>query len=207
MRCRTWLHRDPPRTMNGSKPALSPSLLQRVAAGDPAAMQPCIDEFGGLVWSLARRLCPTASEAEDAVQEVFISLWENAGRFDPDKGSETTFVAMIARRRIIDRGRQRARQQRLIDESRTRETPPTERRSDDAIGDEAARALRAMSRLSADQQRVLQLAIHYGYTHEQIATITRMPLGTVKTNVRRGLIRIRDLLADERFDRQVEAAR
>ncbi|MBU3729210.1 MAG: sigma-70 family RNA polymerase sigma factor [Phycisphaerales bacterium] len=65
--------------------------------------------FSGLVWSIARKLSADPSDAEDAVQEVFIDLWRSAHRFDPAKGTETTFVATIARRRLIDRGRRRQR--------------------------------------------------------------------------------------------------
>ena len=86
-----------------------PSILERVARGDPGAPAACIERFRGLVWSLARRLCANASDAEDAVQEIFIDVWKSASRFDPAIASETTFVAMIARRRLIDRGRRRMR--------------------------------------------------------------------------------------------------
>jgi RNA polymerase sigma-70 factor (ECF subfamily) len=71
-----------------------------VGEGDTRAVAECIDRFGGLIWSLARRLSAGPADAEDAVQEVFIALWENAGRFDPEKGAEVTFVAMIARPRL-----------------------------------------------------------------------------------------------------------
>ena len=80
-----------------------------VAGGDAGAVRECLDAYGGLVWSLARRLSPGEAEAEDAVQEIFIELWSKAGRYDEGRASETTFVAMIARRRLIDRWRQRGR--------------------------------------------------------------------------------------------------
>ena len=88
---------------------MSDSILQRVAAGDTEAVAACIDRFGGLVWSLARRFLDRPTEAEDAVQEIFIELWKSASRFDPSIASETTFVAMIARRRLIDRQRKLGR--------------------------------------------------------------------------------------------------
>ena len=79
------------------------SILSRVASGDPTAVEQCIARYGGLVWTIARKLSPTLADAEDAVQEVFVQLWQQAKRFDPSCGSEATFVTMIARRRLIDR--------------------------------------------------------------------------------------------------------
>ncbi|MHC4990042.1 MAG: RNA polymerase sigma factor [Planctomycetota bacterium] len=175
---------------------MSDFVLQRVAAGDMAAMQDCIDTYGGLVWSLARRFTPSAAEAEDAVQEVFIALWENAGRFDEAQGTEVTFVAMIARRRLIDRGRKRERQKRLLTNLKESKEAEVETATSNPAAkiDEADRAMAALQQLSPPQQRVLRLSIHQGYTHEQIAECTGFPLGTVKTHARRGLQRIREIL-------------
>ncbi len=83
--------------------SMNPSVLQRIAAGDSTAVRECIDRFGALVWSLARRLSRTAADAEDATQEIFLDIWRSAARFDASQGSEKVFVAMIARRRLIDR--------------------------------------------------------------------------------------------------------
>lgn len=77
---------------------MNPSLLQRIAGGDSAAVSECITKYGALVWSLARRLSRTASDAEDATQEIFLDIWRSAGRFDPSQGSDQIFIAMIARR-------------------------------------------------------------------------------------------------------------
>ncbi len=86
-------------------PILCQTILQRVAAGDSSAVDDCLAQYGALVWSLARRHSPNYSDAEDAVQEAFLGIWQGAGRFDPEKGSETTFITMIVRRRLIDRRR------------------------------------------------------------------------------------------------------
>lgn len=172
------------------------SILERVASGDPAAPAACIDRFGGLVWSLARRLCASAADAEDAVQEIFIDIWKSAGRFDPAIASETTFVAMIARRRLIDRGRRRMRRPEVPQIADTiADASPRNDRTD--TQEQAGIAQRAFAQLRPEQQQVLQLAIHHGCSHEQIATATGMPLGTVKTHARRGLIKIRQILADQ----------
>ena len=85
------------------------TLLQRVADGDAAAVDECLSEYGGLVWSLARKMCPRHEDAEDAVQEIFIEVWRKADNYDPDVASEATYITMIARRRLIDRYRRRSR--------------------------------------------------------------------------------------------------
>jgi len=172
-------------------------ILQAVAGGDAGAMRECMDRFGGLVWSLAKRLSPTTADADDAVQEIFVDLWRSAGRFDPSIGSETTFVAMIARRRLIDRGRRRSRR---IDAAPLPEAPPaapgpTVDRTE--LAEEAGRAEAALRQLRPEQQRVLQLSIFHGASHEDIARSTGLPLGTVKTHARRGLIRLREILEAE----------
>src|ERR1043165_482447 len=89
------------------QPAPELALLARVAGGDPRAVRDCIARYGGLVWSIARRF--EGADAEDAVQEIFLDLWKSAARFDPQIASEPAFVAMIARRRLIDRRRTRRR--------------------------------------------------------------------------------------------------
>ena len=170
-------------------------ILQRVASGEAAAVQECLDRYGGLVWSLARRFCSNREEAEDAAQEVFIEIWNKAGRYDATLSSEITFIAMIARRRLIDRGRrrQRAIQAESIDDDSNFPTDDQAQELVD-IGDEAAKAANALQRLRPDEQRVLKLSIYEGLSHDQIAKVTTLPLGTVKTHLRRGLARVREML-------------
>jgi RNA polymerase sigma factor (sigma-70 family) len=174
---------------------LGAPILHRVAAGESTAIQECLDRYGGLVWSLARRFSKEASEAEDAAQEVFIELWKKAERFDPSLASEMTFVAMIARRRLIDRSR---RKQRTFATETLDENPAVAVRdrgqAEVDLCDEAARASQALSRLKPEQRRVLELSIYGGLSHEEIARTTKLPLGTVKTHARRGLARVRELL-------------
>jgi len=185
---------------------LSESVLQRVAAGDTAAVAECVDTYGGLVWSLARRLLRHPADAEDAVQEVFIELWKNASRFDPKVASETTFVAMIARRRLIDRQRRHARRPEgdpvAIDDLPL--SAPDEAEHLD-LSDEAAKAAAAMEQLKPEQRSVLRLAVCHGWPHQLIADRLSLPLGTVKTYVRRGLMKVREELAGELRIRDEEA--
>lgn len=172
-------------------------VLHRVARGEAGAVDECIDRFGGLVWSLARKLCPDRSEAEDVVQEIFVSVWKSAERYDPAMGSEATFIATIARRRLIDRARRRQRtlgaapldESYAVPDSSDRQQGPGRESTHDA-----AAAERALRELSEEQQRVLRMSIMHGLSHEQIARATDMPLGTVKTHIRRGLIKVRNIL-------------
>ncbi|TVQ54272.1 MAG: sigma-70 family RNA polymerase sigma factor [Phycisphaerales bacterium] len=173
------------------------TLLQRIAAGEQQAVKDCIDQYSGLIWSLARRLSGNPAEAEEGVQEVFIHLWEHADRFDPTIASETTFIAMLARRRLIDRRRKFGRR---LDSAPLPERPVAgdapESNAAEA-SDEALRVREAMGELRPEQQQVLQLSIMHGHTYEQIARTLEMPVGTVKTHARRGMIRLRDLLNDD----------
>ena len=170
------------------------SLLRRVASGDHAAVEEVLDRYGGLVWSLARRYCGNLTDAEDAAQEVFVDVWRSAARFDGAVAGEATFIAMIARRRLIDRSRTNARRP----EPGQLPTELTAAGVDQAkraeFGDDVARAASALSALRPEQQQVLRLSIYDGLSHDQIAQITGLPLGTVKTHARRGLLRMRELV-------------
>jgi RNA polymerase sigma-70 factor (ECF subfamily) len=173
---------------------VSDLLLPNVAKGEPEAVRACINRFGGLVWSLARRMCPTDAQAEDAVQEIFVEVWKNAYRYDERVASETAFVAMLARRRLIDRRRRESRRldrQVLADDAGPAQV---DRASPLDDSDDVRKASDALTRLSDEQQRVLRLSIFQGLSHEKIATSTGLPLGTVKTHARRGLIKLRELL-------------
>jgi len=174
-------------------------LLPRIAAGDRGAVREFLSRYGGLVWSLARRM--DAEDAEDAAQEVFVELWRCADRFDPSVASEATFVAMIARRRLIDRTRRKSRRPResaFVEEVAGPESaaPPVGRNVE--IGEEAMLARSVMETLSPEQQRVLRLTVIQGLTQEEAAAATGLPLGTVKTYARRGLMKIREAIAISR---------
>ncbi len=170
------------------------SLLRRVATGDSSAVDEVLDRYGGLVWSLARRFCPNSADAEDAAQEVFIDLWQSARRFDESLASEATFVAMIARRRLIDRFRRSGRRRDLAGlatDVAGNDNNPSVRAE---MLDEVAKISAAMTSLRPEQQQVLKLSIYDGLTHDEIARSTGLPLGTVKTHARRGLMRIREVV-------------
>jgi len=174
---------------------MNPSVLQRVAGGDPFAVRECIDRYGALVWSLARRLSRTTIDAEDATQEIFLDIWRSAGRFDASQGSEGVFIAMIARRRLIDRLCKRSPEPPMgstdvldfaawLDPGYAPQNPV-----------EADRALRALSELRPEHRQVLELGLLHGLSQSEIATRLSLPLGTVKSFMRRGLIAVREFMS------------
>lgn len=173
---------------------MAEAILKRIASGDRSAVQDCLDKYGGLVWSLARKMLRGSDDAEDVVQEIFIDIWKNAERFDEAQASETTFVAMIARRRLIDRIRYSSR--RISADSLEDVVREPANRSDQKIqlSVEAGQVAEAMRTLRPEQQQVLQLSIVQGLSHQEIADATGMPLGTVKTHARRGIIQAREFL-------------
>ena len=182
---------------------VSLSLLERTAAGDESAVRECMDQYGGLVWTIARRFSESAADAEDASQEIFLEIWKSAARFDPARGSESLFITTIARRRSIDRLR-----------SRNRRPPPEvfdEQETDAGIASAASAepvfftsevdaAKAALAELDAGERETLLLGIVEGMTHSEIATHTRRPLGTVKTQLRRGLEKVRRKLGKGGID-------
>ena len=176
---------------------MSETVLDGVARGDGHAMRQCIERFGGLVWAIARRMTRSRADAEDAVQEVFVDVWRSAGRYDPAQGSEKVFIATIARRRLIDRIRRGRLQQHTTDESALDDLRFAEPGNHGEVRAEAERAARAVARLRPQQQRILRMGLLEGMTHSEIASATGLPLGTVKTLMRRGLIQAREWLGVE----------
>ena len=182
------------------------SILKRIASGERQAVDDCLNKYGGLVWSLARKMLRNSDDAEDAVQEIFIDVWKNAERYDESQASETTFIAMIARRRLIDRIRHSNR--RISADSLEDVVAEPSERTDRKIqlSVEAGEAAEALRTLRPEQQQVLQLSIVQGLSHQEIADATGMPLGTVKTHARRGILQARQYLGLGSGDNKGEVA-
>lgn len=171
------------------------TILERIAAGDQTAVEKCLQQYGGLVWSLAKRLLPNASDAEDAAQEVFVEIWKKAGTFDATKASESTFITLIARRRIIDRMRRSSSDVDTHSMSTVDfEIPETVYAEPLELADEANKALDCVRKLSSQQRQVIQLSIHHGVSHQGISERLSLPLGTVKSFARRALLQLRECM-------------
>ncbi len=181
------------------EPSQSSNLLERVGAGDKPAVREMIDRFGPLVWSMINTFSLTRADAEDAAQDVFIHVWKKARMYDPRFGTEDQFVAVLARRRLIDRYRTNtARAERPLDETRLPALPGDNLH---AQSHDARVARECMSTLIEEDRTVLLLSVVRGLTHDQIARHLSIPLGTVKTCIYRALGTLRDKLT--RSEREI----
>lgn len=169
-------------------------LLQQVAQGIEHAMEHCVTKYGGLVWSIAQRYAKDRSSAEDIVQETFTDLWKSANRYDPSVATESTFIGMLARRRAIDFARKESRQPFLEPLPDAESLPHVSPEPSAASRCESQDVRDAIKQLPGETQQIFSLHFDEGMTHPEIAEKTGIPLGTIKTRLRRGLIDVRNIL-------------
>jgi len=156
-------------------------------------MNLCIDRYGGIVWAIARRYIKDTADAEDLVQEVFTEIWKKASSFDPNVASESTFIGLIARRRAIDFLRRLGRRPEFEPLSAAESLPfPTAQNCSVTCDPEIVKS--SVASLAEDTRQLFSLFFDDGFTHPEIAEKTGIPLGTVKTRLRRGLIALREQL-------------
>ncbi len=167
-------------------------ILVRVAEQDRSAFDEFYDRYAARVFGFLFHLLRNRNEAEDVLQEAFWQIWRQAERFDSARASAEAWVLMIARSRAVDRLRRRR-------EATTDTIPevPTDSQPEISLlrQDEAMQISAALAILPTDQQEPIRLAFYEGMTHEQIARHLKIPLGTVKTRIRLGFLRLRDRLA------------
>ena len=171
------------------------TIIAQVATGDQTAFAALYDQLAPTLFGVIRRVLRDPSQAEEVTQEVFVEIWKQAARFDGERGSVRTWAVTIAHRRAVDRVRsEQAHRDRLLRTAAVEE--------DDALTPEDAaldieeriQARIAMSQLSQTQREALELAFYEGLTHVQIADRLDVALGTVKTRIRDGLIRLRTVM-------------
>lgn len=173
-------------------------LLRRVGEGCARSMEECIGSYGGLVWSLIRHRVKDSGAAEDLVQEIFTEIWKSAARYDPAVATESTFIAMIARRRMIDWFRKQKRLPEMETLANLPDLPTPEVFPDD--GTDREMLWQAVGELPQETRRLFMLHFEQGMTHGEISEETGLPLGSVKTALRRGLIEVRRLLKRGNLD-------
>jgi RNA polymerase sigma factor (sigma-70 family) len=186
--------REPP---SAEQRAIEVALLRRVRDGDATALSDLYGRFGGPLYALAYQVVRDAGAAEDIVQEVFMAVWRDAGRFDPAKGSPAGWLFALTRHKAIDLlRRETTARSRSVDVDLTLEPAAEDVEHEAWVGIQRDRTLESLQRLPDAQREALELAFFAGLTHVEVAERLGIPLGTAKTRIRSGLLRLRDLLGD-----------
>ncbi|SMD17968.1 sigma-70 family RNA polymerase sigma factor [Lentzea albidocapillata] len=171
-------------------------LLLRVARGDETAFEQLYDQVSGMVFGLARRVLRDQAQSEEVFQEVMLEVWRTASRFDPDRGKATTWILTMTHRRAVDRVRSAQaaanRDERVALMGVT--TPFDEVVEQVTERLEQRKVRRCLSSLTDLQRESVLLAYYQGYSYPEVSSLLGVPLGTVKTRMRDGLIRLRDCL-------------
>ncbi len=174
----------------------SEDLLGRVASGDQQAFAELYDRTASRVFGLVKRLLRDHAQSEEVTQEIFLEIWQTAPRYDPGKGGAMSWMLTMTHRRAIDRVRaSQASRDRDVRIGIRDHAPAFDSVAEHAeIQLESARVKDAMGRLTELQRQAVSLAYFAGYTHSEVSQLLRVPIGTVKTRLRDGMIRLRDEL-------------
>ena len=194
----------PPAPPTAARPPHPPSdpadeeLVGALAAGSSAALADLYDRWGRRAYSLARRICADEALAEDVVQEAFMAVWRDPGRFDAARGSFGTWLLTVVHHRAVDTVRRESaahRRGERVQDDPTAESasgPGADQGALDAVA--AGQVRDALAQLSFAQREALALAYYGGYTQREVAAMTGVAMGTVKSRMFTGLRRLRDLL-------------
>jgi RNA polymerase sigma-70 factor (ECF subfamily) len=178
---------------SGSDPA---ALLKRSARGDDAAFAALYDATASRVYGLVLRVLRDPAQAEEVAQETYLEVWRTAARYDAGRGSALAWMLTIAHRRAVDRVRsaEAASRRDVVYQERNRAIAhdATAEAAEAAL--DARRVRGALTELTEVQREAIELAYLGGYTHTEVAGILDLPVGTAKTRIRDGLIRLRDTL-------------
>ncbi|GAB3652150.1 ECF RNA polymerase sigma factor SigK [Zhihengliuella somnathii] len=171
-------------------------LLARVGLGDEDAFEALYDESAGLVFGLIKRVVRDPGLSEEVLQEVFVEVWQHATRYDAERGSARSWICTVAHRRAVDRVRAaQASTERDLTQGIKEFQESTDDVADTAVlKADMERVLKALESLTQMQRDAIRLAYFGGYTHKEVAQLLQVPLGTVKTRIRDGMIILRDRL-------------
>ena len=174
-------------------------LVELVAQQDAGALEALYDRYGRAAYSLARRILTEETLAQDVVQEVFLSLWRDARRFDAGRGTVATYLLSMTHHRAVDvvRREENLRRWRTSDEGLELAPDPKARVEDEVEASERRKEVRAaLAELPAAQREALLLAYFGGYTQREVAALVGVPLGTVKTRMAAGMRKMKEALQD-----------
>lgn len=173
-------------------------LLHAVARGDEAALARLYDQYRAILFGLLVRILSSREEAEDVLQDVFVQVWRRAADFDEKRGKPFTWLATLTRSRAIDRLRQIGARQRLATGAAENQPEEVSDALTDTFRSEQKEIVKhALAKLPEEQRRALMLAYYDGLTQSEIASRLSTPLGTVKTRMRSGMNKLRELLGNQ----------
>lgn len=171
-------------------------LMRRIADGDERAFEQFYDCLAPRVFGLVRRLLKDEAQSEEVLQEIFVEAWQQAKRFNRARGSAAAWLLTLAHRRTVDRIRssQASRDRDLRMGLQDIGTEYNDVEENAILHDESRRIVQALKRLSETQRAAIELAYFGGYTHHEVADLLKIPVGTAKTRIRDGMIKLRDLM-------------
>jgi RNA polymerase sigma-70 factor (ECF subfamily) len=173
------------------------TLIHRIAQGDQQALAPLYDETSRFVYALALRILQDIGLAEEATMDVYLQIWRQARSYEPARGTPSAWLLRMARSRAIDLLRREARKKRLEESLEAASwmaagTHDPEKAS--LLGEEQRRAREALAKLNPEQREVIEIAYFAGLSHSEIAELLGLPLGTIKTRIRSGMMKLRESL-------------
>ncbi len=178
--------------------ATDTELVRAVRAGESLALGRIYDRYGSLVYRLALRILASSQEAEDLTQEIFLGFWHNQ-TYNPDRGSLSSYLTTLTRSRAIDKLRSRTNQGKFVQrwsQFMATATPPPTPFDLAALNQRATGVQQALSQLTERQRQVLELAYYEGLSQSEISAQLNVPLGTIKSWSRQGLLQLRKTLKD-----------
>ncbi len=181
----------------GVAPSLEEATwLSRIAQGDELAFVQFYRRYSAPIFSMLSKMLGNPHDAEEVLQSCFLQVWHKAATFDASRSAPFTWLVMIARNRALDRLRARQRQTRL--EECAAQDPEAFTSAPDAVpgaqGDTRSLLEGALVKIPGDQRQAIEMAFFHGLTHDEISARLGEPLGTVKARIRRGMLRLRDLI-------------
>jgi RNA polymerase sigma-70 factor, ECF subfamily len=182
---------------DSTQPPNDYQLMQHIAERQADALAALFDRHGPAVYALGLRMLREPGLAEELLSDVFLEIWTRCERYDPSRAAPVTYVMILARSRAIDRRRSTGHSvtatEALDDSSQNAPTAKTPNPADSALHDELRGQIRkAMQQLEPDQRQAVELSFFDGLSHSEIAAKLGKPLGTIKSQIRKGLIRLRD---------------
>jgi RNA polymerase sigma-70 factor (ECF subfamily) len=178
------------------------ACLDRIRAGDADGLAQLYDETSTVLYGLAVRVLNDTADAEEVVLDVYKQVWKSTGTFDTARGSVFAWLAVLTRSRAIDRlrsrGSRRARELPIESGVETRSSAPAPE-AQSIFGQERRLVRKALASLAIEQREAIELAFFRGLTHVEVSEAMGVPLGTIKTRIRIGMRKMRDVLGSTSF--------